>query len=88
MIQTREILRIILFVFVVAHYCSPALSKPQILKTKYYKVVVELLADNLDHPWGLAFLPNDTPLISERSGKLKLISQDGELKTKGLYHLV
>ena len=79
-VQTRTILRIILFVSVVAHVSSPALSKTQVFKTKYYKVIVDLLADNLDHPWGLAFLPNDTPLISERSGKLKLISQDGGWK--------
>lgn len=37
-----------------------------------YNVVT--LAQNLDHPWALAFLPNGDYLITERSGALKLVS--------------
>jgi glucose/arabinose dehydrogenase len=31
---------------------------------------VELIADHLNHPWAVAFLPNDTALITERPGRL------------------
>lgn len=80
-VQMREIIRIIVFVSVVASVNSPVLSKSLVLKTEYYKVAVDLLVDNLDHPWGLAFLPDNTPLISERSGRLKIILQGGGWKT-------
>ena len=80
MVQNRNFLSIILFVSLVVYIPSAALTKTQVFETKYYKVLVDLLADNLDHPWGLAFLPDDTPLITERSGKLKLISPDGGWK--------
>ncbi|MDO6462026.1 PQQ-dependent sugar dehydrogenase [Granulosicoccaceae sp. 1_MG-2023] len=38
---------------------------------------VEILADRLDHPWGLAFLPDGRMLVSERGGTLLLLSADG-----------
>ena len=81
LVRMREIIRIIFFVSVVAFVNSPVLSKSLVLKTEYYKVAVDLLVDNLDHPWGLAFLPDNTPLISERSGRLKIILQGGGWKT-------
>ena len=35
--------------------------------------VVEIV-DGLDHPWGLAFLPNGDILVTERSGSLRLVT--------------
>ena len=37
------------------------------------------VADGLDHPWSLAFLPDGGMLVTERSGQLRLI-QDGRLE--------
>ena len=45
-------------------------------KTQKHNVVVRKLVGDLEHPWGLAFLPNGLFLVSERSGKLKLIMPD------------
>ena len=43
-------------------------------------ISVEKLADGLDHPWGLAFLPDGRLLVTERnSGELHIVSPDGEL---------
>src|SRR5687767_5062594 len=36
------------------------------------------VATGLDHPWGMAFLPDGGMLITERSGQLRLL-RDGEL---------
>jgi glucose/arabinose dehydrogenase len=35
---------------------------------------VETVAEGLDHPWSLAFLPGDRALVTERAGRLRLIS--------------
>lgn len=39
---------------------------------------VEALAENLDHPWSLAFLPDGKLLISERSGQLLRVDPSGK----------
>lgn len=44
-----------------------------------FKLVV--LIEGLDHPWGLAFLPRGRLLVTERSGRLRLI-QDGRLDAR------
>lgn len=35
------------------------------------------LRSGLDHPWSLAFLPNGSMLVTERSGQLRLLADDG-----------
>jgi glucose/arabinose dehydrogenase len=37
------------------------------------------VAQGLQHPWGLAFLPDGRMLVSERPGRLRIVSQAGEL---------
>jgi aldose sugar dehydrogenase len=37
------------------------------------------VADGLDHPWGLAFLPDGRMLVTERAGRLRLVGTDGRL---------
>lgn len=42
-------------------------------------VDVITLAVGLEHPWGLAFLPDGRLLVSERPGRLRLVATDGSL---------
>jgi glucose/arabinose dehydrogenase len=40
---------------------------------------VETAARGLDHPWSIAFLPDGRMLVSERPGRLRIVSRDGKL---------
>jgi aldose sugar dehydrogenase len=42
-------------------------------------VKAETFAKGLVHPWGLAFLPDQRLLVTERPGRLRLLSKDGEV---------
>ncbi len=43
------------------------------------KLAVETVASGLEHPWGLAFLPDGRMLVTERPGRLRVVSARGEL---------
>lgn len=38
-----------------------------------------MLARGLDHPWGLAFLPDGRMLVTERPGRMRIVERDGRL---------
>jgi glucose/arabinose dehydrogenase len=40
---------------------------------------VVTVAEGLENPWGLAFLPNGKMLVTERPGRLRVVSADGKL---------
>jgi glucose/arabinose dehydrogenase len=40
---------------------------------------IATVASGLEHPWSLAFLPDDRMLVTERPGRLRVISKDGKL---------
>lgn len=51
---------------------------------------LEMVAEGLEHPWSLAFLPDGSKLVTERAGRLRLI-KDGKLQEEpipGLPELV
>lgn len=43
------------------------------------ELAVETVASGLEHPWGLAFLPDGRMLVTERPGRLRLVSAAGEI---------
>jgi glucose/arabinose dehydrogenase len=56
-----------------------AAQQPQRLKTQTGDMLVETVASGLNHPWGLAFLPDGRMLVTERPGRLRMVSSDGQI---------
>lgn len=40
---------------------------------------VETVAQGLDHPWAMAWLPDGRMLVTERAGRLRIVAKDGTL---------
>ncbi len=40
---------------------------------------VQTVADGLEHPWGLAFLPDGRMLVTEKQGRMRIVSKDGTI---------
>lgn len=55
----------------------PAGVQAQTIESSAGRVEAMVLAEGLDHPWALAFLPEGRFLVTERSGQLRIVS-DGE----------
>jgi aldose sugar dehydrogenase len=46
---------------------------------KKTQIKVEEIATGLEHPWGLQFLPDGRMLVTERPGRLRIVSRDGKV---------
>jgi glucose/arabinose dehydrogenase len=56
--------------------CASA-APPSTVNTQAGPVRVEIIAGGLEHPWGLAFLPDGRMLVTERPGRLRVLARDG-----------
>ncbi len=56
-----------------------AVPADRVLDVEAGKLAVSTVAEGLEHPWGLAFLPDGRALVTERPGRLRLLDQDGKL---------
>jgi glucose/arabinose dehydrogenase len=57
----------------------PAMAEVQTVSTQAGSVAVTTLANGLDHPWGMAFLPDGRLLVTERAGTLRILNTDHTL---------
>ena len=56
---------------------ASAQNQPQRFKTSAGEVLVETVASGLENPWGIAFLPDGRMLVTERPGRLRLVTAEG-----------
>ena len=48
-----------------------------VLETRHGRLRVETVLQGLEHPWSLAFLPDGRMLVTERPGRLRVVTADG-----------
>ncbi|WP_448208727.1 PQQ-dependent sugar dehydrogenase [Azospirillum sp. sgz302134] len=58
---------------------TDAKAVDQIFRTEKAAVEVKSFARGLNQPWGLAFLPDGRMLVTEKEGKLRIVSAEGKL---------
>lgn len=49
-------------------------AQPKIFETDTVNVQAQLLADGLEHPWGMDFLPDGDVIVTERPGRIRILS--------------
>jgi glucose/arabinose dehydrogenase len=57
--------------------CTQAPPQTREFESQKHRFRVVTLTDDLEHPWGLAFLPDGRMLVTERPGRLRIVTQDG-----------
>lgn len=58
----------------------PVPSPDKVVKTKLHDYRVEtLVGEGLENPWAIAFLPDGRKLVTEKAGRLRVVSAEGKL---------
>jgi glucose/arabinose dehydrogenase len=58
---------------------APPAANAQTFKSTAGDLKVETVAGGLSHPWALAFLPDGRMLVTERPGRMRIVTPDGML---------
>lgn len=67
-------------IFLATAALTPALAQePKTIQTQTGPVSIEVIARGLENPWGLAFLPDGRMLVSEKPGRLRIVTRTGEI---------
>ncbi len=71
--------RVLTTVFLLLLAPGLVLAQARTVGTVSGLVRVEAVAVGLEHPWGLTFLPDGRMLVTERPGRLRIVTPEGEL---------
>ena len=58
---------------------ASAQNAPQVFQSPAGNLSVETVAGGLVNPWALAFLPDGRMLVTEKPGRLRIVTRDGKL---------
>jgi glucose/arabinose dehydrogenase len=65
--------------FVVCPFVLVSVLASQTFPSRQGPIRVVTVARGIEHPWGLAFLPDGRMLVTERPGRLRIVERDGRL---------
>ncbi|MCE9648858.1 MAG: PQQ-dependent sugar dehydrogenase, partial [Parvibaculum sp.] len=72
-------MRIALPALAFAAIAATGVHADETVATEKVKIRVETFAEGLENPWGLVFLPDGRALVTEREGRLRIVSEKGKL---------
>jgi glucose/arabinose dehydrogenase len=72
----RAILLLAVLLLLASH---PASARAQPFPSSAGELKVETVAGGLVHPWSLAFLPDGRMLVTERPGRMRIVTRSGQL---------
>ncbi|MGH7530377.1 MAG: PQQ-dependent sugar dehydrogenase [Gemmatimonadales bacterium] len=72
-------LRFALAIALASTACAQSQSAGDHFTSQFHSFRVVTVAEGLEHPWGLAFLPDGHMLVTERAGRLRIVGKDGRL---------
>ena len=81
MFRMKSVLTIALAVSFLGPMLSMQAQEVRVERSDKHDFRIVPVVGELDHPWGLAFLPNGDMLVTERSGQLRIV-RDGVLDPK------
>lgn len=66
-----------------ALWSVPAMAgQPQIVQSEKHAFRIVPLVQGLEHPWSIAWLPDGRMLVTEREGRLRIVSRDFRLEPR------
>ncbi len=71
--------RMLVLALLLSGLALPAQAAEPTFQTSAGPVAVQTIARGLVHPWALAFLPDGRMLVTERPGRIRIVTRDGKL---------
>jgi len=83
MLSTRSTSRILILLLLCVPIAACAGEAKQV-RTEKHSFAVNVLVEGLQNPWSMAWLPDGRMLVTERAGRLRIVSRDFKLDSKAV----